>query len=230
MSRKGMYKKAVEYYMPPSQTQTIYSDYKGPNTSNNTKIYERYMSNISEKSYHEPKPNHNDPKPNHNHQHNHPKPNHQHNHPKPNHQHNHPEPNHNHPTPKNTHLNMTWKTDTYTNLKDPRVWGPAFWFSLHNMSFNYPVKASYIVKSRTKNFILALPILLPCPTCKIEATKHIEKQEDLDDVCSGRDKLSRFFVDFHNKVRKRQQKSQMEYDEAFKMYNDGINVSYMTYE
>ena len=38
MSRKGMYKKAVEYYMPPSQTQTIYSDYKGPNTSNNTKI------------------------------------------------------------------------------------------------------------------------------------------------------------------------------------------------
>ena len=98
------------------------------------------------------------------------------------------------------------------------------------MSFNYPVKASDIVKSRTKNCILSLPILLPCRTCKIEATKHIEKQEDLDDVCSGRDKLSRFFVDFHNKVRKRQQKSQMEYDEAFKMYNDGINVSYMTYE
>lgn len=206
MSRKGMYKKSVEYYMPPSQTQTIYSDYKGPNTSNNTKIYERYMSNISEKSYHEPKPNHNHPKPNHH-----------------NHQHNHPEP-------KNTYLNMTWKTDTYTHLKDPRVWGPAFWFSLHNMSFNYPEKASSIVKSRTKNFILALPILLPCPTCKIEATKHIEKQEDLDDVCSGRDKLSRFFVDFHNNVRKRQKKSQMEYDEVFKMYNDGINVSYMTYE
>jgi hypothetical protein len=108
---------------------------------------------------------------------------------------------------------------TPANLTDPRVWGPPFWFSLHVSSANYPIKASNLTRELMKNRIKALPIEIPCSACRPHAHAYVEsRKEELDDICSGRDSLFRFYVDFHNAVNKRYNKPIMSYDEARKMW------------
>jgi hypothetical protein len=56
---------------------------------------------------------------------------------------------------------LNWKVD-HVSTYDPKVWGPAFWFTLHTSAIYYPQRASPIVKERMKNRILALPYEVPC--------------------------------------------------------------------
>jgi len=105
------------------------------------------------------------------------------------------------------------------NTSDPKIWGPPFWFTLHNGAVKYPIKASPIFADRMKGFILGLPVMIPCDKCQDHATAHIEANwSRLDDVVSGRDKLFKFFVDFHNKVNKRYNKPEISYESAYKLY------------
>ena len=130
-------------------------------------------------------------------------------------------------------INMKWETKSYTNTSDPSVWGPSFWFTLHNGASKYPESASPITQSRMKGYILGLPYMLPCPTCQVHASTHIQKLQDenkLDDIVSCKDNLFNFFVDFHNFVNKRYNKTEMSYKDAHKIYSSGANVSRMVYE
>ena len=104
--------------------------------------------------------------------------------------------------------------------RNPKVWGPHFWFILHNGALNYPPLANPLCIERMKNFIIGIPIMIPCETCKEHATSYIEKNKDyFDYICSSRDKLFKFFVDFHNYVNIRQNKAEMSYDDAYKLYD-----------
>lgn len=133
------------------------------------------------------------------------------------------------PTETEKKPTLKWETKQYSNLSDPKVWGPAFWFTLHTGAAKYPISASPIVADRMKSYIMGIPVMLPCTICQTHASNHIEKNKcNLDDICSGRDKLFKFFVDFHNIVNKRYNKSMVSVEEAYKMYNGGIDVSTMT--
>jgi hypothetical protein len=126
---------------------------------------------------------------------------------------------------------MKWETSTYTHMSDPNVWGPAFWFILHNGSSKYPVSASNLIINRMKGFIKGIPLMLPCPDCKYHAICHIELNKDnLDDICSSREKLFSFFVEFHNIVNKRYGKPTVSVEDAYKMYNGSVAVSTLKYE
>jgi hypothetical protein len=48
---------------------------------------------------------------------------------------------------------MNIKMTEYTNTADPKVWGPSFWFSLHNGAARYPLNASNLIMERMKGFI-----------------------------------------------------------------------------
>lgn len=110
--------------------------------------------------------------------------------------------------------------EKYTKNTDPTVWGPHFWFILHNGALNYPSLANPLAIERMKNFILAIPIMIPCISCKDHATAYIEQQKDyLDYICNSRDTLFKFFVDFHNFVNKRHNKPEMSYDDAYRLYD-----------
>jgi hypothetical protein len=99
------------------------------------------------------------------------------------------------------------------------VWGPPFWFSLHVSSANYPLTASNLTRELMKNRILALPIEIPCSACRPHAHEYVEsRRAELDNICSGRDSLFAFYVDFHNKVNERYGKPQISYDEAKQMW------------
>ena len=127
---------------------------------------------------------------------------------------------------------QTIKTENNVNTSDPSVWGPAFWFTLHNGASKYPLEASPIISQRTKGFIQGIPQMLPCNACKVHATAHIESHrisDNLDVICSGRDNLFKFFVDFHNMVNKRHNKPAMSYEEAYKIYNGNVNISNFSY-
>jgi hypothetical protein len=130
---------------------------------------------------------------------------------------------------ENSDLNIKVEVNKYTNTSSPKVWGPPLWFTLHNSSSKYPINPSSLVRERMKNVIIGLPILLPCEVCKEHATGYIEKYfEQLDEICSSRDNLFKFFVDFHNQVNKRHDKPLMTYEAAYKLYNNG-NVSVFSY-
>ena len=105
---------------------------------------------------------------------------------------------------------------------NPIVWGPLFWYTLHNSAIHYPVNASPLVKQRIKNRIQAIPYEVPCKACQTHASAYIESipEDELDRIVSGRDKLFKFYVDFHNSVNMRLGKSVWSYEQAFDYYRD----------
>jgi len=127
-------------------------------------------------------------------------------------------------------LDMKWTTVEYANPIDPRVWGPAFWFTLHNGAARYPIKASPICAERMKGFILGMPIMIPCEKCQDHATSHIEANYGrLDKIVSGREQLFNFFVSFHNYVNERYNKPIMSNEDAYALYTSGVNVTKLEY-
>lgn len=127
-------------------------------------------------------------------------------------------------------LTIVWEEKTFTNASDPEVFGPALWFSLHNASTKYPEKASPIAIEKMKGVIIGLPMLVPCDNCFNHCTSFVEsKWEQLDEICSTRENLFNFFVDFHNKVNQRHGKPLMSYEDAWKLYTSPIKIMKMKY-
>ena len=116
-------------------------------------------------------------------------------------------------------IKINWNMLKNVNKADPNVWGPTLWFALHNGSSTYPKSASKLTKERMKGYIEGRPYILPCKECQIHASDYIYKNKDnLDFICSSRDNLFKFFVDFHNEVNKRNNKKVISHEEAKKIY------------
>lgn len=124
---------------------------------------------------------------------------------------------------KNTfeHKNTFENTFEHKNTFEPAVFGPHFWFTLHNGACKYPVEANDFYISRMKGFILGIPIMLPCEKCKVHAYEFIESNAHmLNSICKSRRSLKNFFIDFHNFVNKNTGKPEMTYEEVDKIYKD----------
>lgn len=103
---------------------------------------------------------------------------------------------------------------------DPNVWGAGMWKFLHLSALAYPEKASPICANNTINFILSLPMMLPCVICNAHAREYIERNSgNLRYIASGRDALFAFYVDFHNQVNKRNGKRLISVEEAMGIYS-----------
>lgn len=140
----------------------------------------------------------------------------------------------NHPTQPKTEidasLNMTWERKHFANTSDPTVWGPSFWFTLHNGAAKYPVNASKIISQRTKGFIQGIPYMLPCADCSEHARAFIDKHTpQLDTITSTRENLFNFYVDFHNYVNKRYNKPETTYEDAWKMFSGDVVVNKLSF-
>mgnify|MGYP005645422921 FL=1 len=130
----------------------------------------------------------------------------------------------------NSSLEMKYKTDKYVNSANPEVWGPAFWFSLHNGALRYPIQASPTWKERMKHFILGIPVMVPCEKCSDHATAHLEANYyRMDEIVSSRSKLFEFFWEFHNFVNERLNKPKMSLDDAYKMYRGEVLLTKLEY-
>jgi FAD-linked sulfhydryl oxidase len=129
-----------------------------------------------------------------------------------------------------TPLDMRWERKKVPNLVDPSVWGPAFWFTLHNGAANYPDYPNNSTQERMKGFIIGIPAILPCEKCREHATQYINANyNNLNSICSTRENLFNFFVDFHNYVNNRYNKPMMSYDDAHRMFASGAVISRLTF-
>ena len=110
---------------------------------------------------------------------------------------------------------------SHINTFEPSVFGPHFWFTLHNGACKYPVDANDFYISRMKGFILGIPIMIPCEKCKVHAYEYIESRSHLlDSVCKYRKTLKEFFIDFHNYVNAKLGKPIMSYEDVNKIYKE----------
>ena len=87
---------------------------------------------------------------------------------------------------------------------EPYVWGPGMWHALHVMAVNYPASPDEDRKNHCKNFLEALPYMLPCGECgrhlkdTMTATPGISATS-----CASRETLNSFMVNMHNHVNKK---------------------------
>ena len=82
-----------------------------------------------------------------------------------------------------------------------RNWGPPFWYFIHMAAVSYPQNPTPEMKSVMKNFIVGIPIFLPCEICRVHSMKYLESKKHLFDwAVSNRDNLFEFTWAFHNEV------------------------------
>jgi len=128
-------------------------------------------------------------------------------------------------------IHLYYKTEIYPNSGNPSVWGPAFWFSLHNGALRYPINPSPLWKERMKNFILGIPVMVPCEKCSDHASAHIEANYyRIDEITSSRSKLFEFFWEFHNFVNQRLGKSEMSLENAYRIYSGKVALTKLSYK
>ena len=46
-------------------------------------------------------------------------------------------------------------------IRNPKIWGPQYWFVLHTIALNYPLNPNSTVKKKYYDFIQNLPLFFP---------------------------------------------------------------------
>jgi hypothetical protein len=102
---------------------------------------------------------------------------------------------------------------------DPSLWGPHLWAYMHYSAANYPEKPSKENIDEMVDWLCSLPVTIPCANCSTHYRKYIEQNKsNLKNICGNKTSLFNFLVDIHNKVNVRNGKSEMSYDDAWKLY------------
>ncbi|VVU94560.1 Erv1 / Alr family [seawater metagenome] len=80
------------------------------------------------------------------------------------------------------------------------VWGPPLWFSLHTISFNYPVNPTEEDKRRYYKYFKYLGKVLPCGYCRENYSKNLAASKFSKEVFESRNTLSKWVYDLHENV------------------------------
>jgi hypothetical protein len=131
----------------------------------------------------------------------------------------------------NPSMKLTYREHTKKiNTQTPEVFGPAFWFTLHNGTVHLPQILSPISANRIKGFLKGVPEMVPCTDCSEHARAFIEaNMSRIDNIQKGEDAF-RLTVDFHNYVNTRLNKPIMSYDTARALYKGGVQIKTVKYD
>ena len=99
------------------------------------------------------------------------------------------------------------------------IWGPHLWFSLHTITFNYPLNPNQDDKDNYKNFFNSLKNVIPCSVCKKNYIRHLNELP-IDQHLNNRKKLVYWVIDLHNMVNGETGKKILSYDIVIKKYED----------
>lgn len=102
------------------------------------------------------------------------------------------------------------------------IWGPHLWFSLHTMTFNYPIRPTKEDKENYKNFFLSLKNVIPCSICKKNYIRHLNEMP-LEKALNSRKDLVYWVIDLHNTVNGETGKKIIPPDIAIKKYEEVYN-------
>ena len=99
------------------------------------------------------------------------------------------------------------------------IWGPHLWFSLHTISFNYPITPTNNDMKDYKNFFINLENVIPCSVCKKNYIRHL-KEHPINDYLDNRKKLVYWVIDMHNMVNAEIGKKILSYETVIKKYEN----------
>jgi hypothetical protein len=99
------------------------------------------------------------------------------------------------------------------------IWGPHLWFSLHTISFNYPLKPNFEDKQYYKDFFTNLQHVIPCSVCKKNYIRHL-KEHPINNYLDNRSTLVYWVIDMHNMVNGEIGKKILSYDVVIKKYEE----------
>lgn len=101
------------------------------------------------------------------------------------------------------------------------VWGPALWFFLHTMSFNYPVQPTEEQKHHYRDFVLSLQNILPCKYCRINLEKNLKVLPLTMNEMKNRHTFSKYVYDLHEHVNQMlNKKSNLTYEQVRDTYEN----------
>jgi len=99
------------------------------------------------------------------------------------------------------------------------IWGSHLWFSLHTITFTYPINPTIIDKKNFKNFFESLQNVIPCSVCQKNYKRHL-LEHPIDKHLNSRKDLVYWFIDIHNMVNSEIGKKFMSYDVVLKKYEN----------
>ena len=100
----------------------------------------------------------------------------------------------------------TRKNATRLRSYEQPVFGPYIWTAFHLMAHNYPLHPNKTTQLRAKQFINAIPWMLPCSNCGYHLKHFIEKEylpnstNKFAHITKTRETMMDFFVAAHNNV------------------------------
>jgi hypothetical protein len=97
------------------------------------------------------------------------------------------------------------------------IWGPNLWFSLHTMTFVYPLKPSENDKKNYKLFFESLQFTIPCSVCRKNYIRHW-KEYPIDKNLNSRKELVYWLIDLHNIVNSETGKKTLSYETVIQKY------------
>jgi hypothetical protein len=97
------------------------------------------------------------------------------------------------------------------------IWGPNLWFSLHTMTFVYPLKPNENDKKNYKLFFESLKYTIPCSICRKNYIRHW-KEYPIDKHLNSRKELVYWLIDLHNIVNSETGKKVISYTTVIQKY------------
>ena len=103
------------------------------------------------------------------------------------------------------------------------LWGPKYWFTLHTITFEYPLEPTFKEKKIYYNLFNSLQYILPCSVCKRNFKKNLVELP-LEKHIHSRKDLVYWLIDIHNKVNTETGKRIYTYDEVIRIYEKIMNT------
>ena len=100
---------------------------------------------------------------------------------------------------------------------NPEVWGPHFWFTIFTMALSYPLTPSNVTKKKYYDFIINLPIFLPCEKCGDDFAKLLDKYP-VSPYLEGKDSFLKWVHFIHNKINIEIGKDEQTFTESLDIY------------
>ena len=103
------------------------------------------------------------------------------------------------------------------------IWGPYFWFTLHTITFNYPLNPTKEDKINYKNFFTNFKNVIPCKICKKNYLRKLN-ESPIDNFLNDRKSIVYWMIDCHNKVNSETGKRNYSYNEVIRLYENKLNM------
>jgi len=83
--------------------------------------------------------------------------------------------------------------------KNPNIWGPPFWFTLHTICQHYPTYPNSVIKKKYYDFLSNIPLFLPHEQIGDKFAELLDKYP-LNPYLESQPKLCKWMHFIHNKI------------------------------